>query len=115
VALRKRRVDEVEVKVKLHLVAAKRITMLDLRRRAEAIVRAVQGGQRMVLTYRGRPVMRLEPVEPAPAPSDDDFYKLPELADRRPGTSSGPTASVSRKPQRSLRSTTTRLGRSRTV
>jgi prevent-host-death family protein len=64
-------------------VAAKRITMLDLRRRAEAIVRAVQGGQRMVLTYRGRPVLRLEPVEPAPAPSDDDFYKLPELADRR--------------------------------
>ena len=85
-AQKKRRIDEVEVKVKLHLMSGpKRITMLDLRRRAEAIVRAVQGGQRMVLTYRGRPVVRLEPVEPEPAPEDDAFYRLPELADGRGG------------------------------
>ena len=79
-----RRFDEVEVKVKLKLMAGtKHITMLDLRRRAEAIVRAVQRGQRMVLTYRGRPVLRLEPVEPEPTSEDDAFYSLADLADRR--------------------------------
>lgn len=57
--------------------------MLDLRRRAGAVVGAVQRGERLVLTYRGRPVMRLEPVVSNAAIEDDAFYRLAALADRR--------------------------------
>jgi prevent-host-death family protein len=56
------------------------ITMLDLRERAEEVVNAVQKGRRMILTYRGRPVMRLEPILDAAADPDDAFYRLSELA-----------------------------------
>jgi prevent-host-death family protein len=56
------------------------ITVLDFRRHAEAVIRKVRQGKRLVLTYRGKPVMRLEPIrEPRPAASDP-FYCLPELA-----------------------------------
>ena len=57
-----------------------KVTMLDLRERAEEIIRAVQRGKRMVLTYRGRPVMRLEPLSPDAAQEDDAFYRLADLA-----------------------------------
>jgi prevent-host-death family protein len=60
--------------------------MLDLRRRAEKIVEQVRRGESLVLTYRGRPAVRLEPIRPAKAIGDDDpFYRLPSLADRRQG------------------------------
>jgi len=58
----------------------KTISMLELRQNAEEIVRRAQRGQRMVLTYRGKPVMRLEPIVEEKAPSDDPFYKLHKLA-----------------------------------
>ena len=57
------------------------ISMLDLRRDAEAIIRKVQSGVRLVLTYRGKPVARLEPVESGPPTATDPFYQLGELAD----------------------------------
>ncbi|MBX7157896.1 MAG: type II toxin-antitoxin system prevent-host-death family antitoxin [Verrucomicrobiae bacterium] len=40
------------------------ITMLDLRHNAETIVKKVENGQSMILTYRGRPAVRLEPALP---------------------------------------------------
>jgi prevent-host-death family protein len=62
------------------------VTMLDLRQRAEKIVEQVRRGESLVLTYRGRPAVRLEPIRPANAVTDDDpFYRLPTLADRRQG------------------------------
>jgi len=63
--------------------APKSITMVELRTNAEKIVHAVRRGQRMVLTYRGQPVVRLEPVVAADPAADDPFYTLAELADRR--------------------------------
>lgn len=64
------------------------ITMLELRRRAEQVVEQVRRGQSLVLTYRGRPAVRLEPIRPANVVTDDPFYRLPALADRRePGLS----------------------------
>jgi len=54
--------------------------MVELRARAEEIVASVQKGQRMVLTYRGRPAVRLEPVLPDAIAHDDAFYRLSELA-----------------------------------
>lgn len=45
-------------------VQAPSITMLDLRHNAETIVKKVENGQSMILTYRGRPAVRLEPAAP---------------------------------------------------
>jgi len=53
--------------------------MLELRKDAESIVRRVSRGQRYLLTYRGRPVARLEPPYIDSHPSKDDpFYRLGE-------------------------------------
>lgn len=66
----------------------KTITMLEFRRDAERIVRAVERGQRFLMTYRGRPVVHLEPVKPsAEIREDDPIYHLASLADSKPGAS----------------------------
>ena len=56
--------------------------MLDLRQQAEKIVGDVTRGETLVLTYRGRPVVRLEPIREEAVDAGDAFYKLAELADR---------------------------------
>ena len=58
----------------------KTVSMLELRQNAQAIVEKVERGQPFLLTYRGRPVARIEPVETS-AEKDDPFYSLGELAD----------------------------------
>ena len=55
------------------------VSILDLRRDAHAIVERVHRGQRLVLTYRGKAMLRLEPME-AEATSDDPFYALADQA-----------------------------------
>ncbi|MEK7269888.1 MAG: type II toxin-antitoxin system prevent-host-death family antitoxin [Planctomycetota bacterium] len=60
----------------------KTVSMLDFRMRAAEVLRGVRRGERMVLTYRGKPVARLEAwEEPSKAP-DDAFFRLPALAER---------------------------------
>ncbi|MEZ5405467.1 MAG: type II toxin-antitoxin system prevent-host-death family antitoxin [Verrucomicrobiia bacterium] len=59
-------------------VQAPTITMLDLRHNAETIVKKVENGQSMILTYRGRPAVRLEPALPPvkkSAENNVDFVK----------------------------------------
>ena len=63
----------------------KTVTMLEFRRNAQSIIRQAMRGQRTVLTYRGRPVLRLEPVKQGAAAKDDPFYRLGELADEEGG------------------------------
>ncbi len=41
-----------------------KVTMLEFRRDAEGVIRKVQEGKGMVLTYRGKPVLKLEPIRP---------------------------------------------------
>ena len=60
--------------------------MLELRKNAESLIEEVRRGRSLVLTYRGRAVARIEPIETAAAPPDDPFYGLSELADSRPGS-----------------------------
>ena len=55
--------------------------MLDFRLRAEEILAQVQKGQRMILTCRGKPVARLEPIAPESIDADDPFYSLDALSD----------------------------------
>ena len=57
------------------------VSMAEFRRDAEAIIRKALQGKRMILTYRGKPVMRLEPIINEQPDPGDPFYKLAELAD----------------------------------
>ncbi len=54
--------------------------MLEFRRRADAVLKQVVKGQAFVLTYRGKPVARLEPVKIGAVTGDDPIYQLDELA-----------------------------------
>ena len=54
--------------------------MLDFRHHAEEIIGQVQKGQRMILTFRGKPVARLEPILPNGVNAEDPFYALDELS-----------------------------------
>lgn len=42
------------------------ISMLEFRHDAERIIERVRKGERMILTYRGKPVVRLEPIYDLP-------------------------------------------------
>jgi antitoxin (DNA-binding transcriptional repressor) of toxin-antitoxin stability system len=57
-----------------------RISILQFRHDAEGIIRQVRQGKRLILTYRGKPVMRLEPVGEEHIPPDDPFYSIDRLA-----------------------------------
>jgi prevent-host-death family protein len=59
----------------------KTVTMLEFRLNAEKIIAQVQKGQHLILTRRGKPVARLEPIVGKTADPDDRFYTLGELAD----------------------------------
>lgn len=57
------------------------ITMLQLRQNSADVLRRLSRGERILLTFRGRPVARLEPVSDALPASDDPAYRLYEFAD----------------------------------
>lgn len=60
----------------------KTITLSQFRRNARRWLEAVQAGERLVLTYRGEPVARLEPVRPQTSeiPADDPLLRLEDYA-----------------------------------
>jgi prevent-host-death family protein len=59
----------------------KQVSMVDFRRDAERIIGQVQKGERLILTRRGKPVARLEPIREEPLNADDPFYALCDLAE----------------------------------
>lgn len=59
----------------------KTISMLEFRKDAEQIIRQIQAGKRLLLTYRGKPVARLEPILETTVEADDLFYSLYRLAE----------------------------------
>jgi prevent-host-death family protein len=59
-----------------------RISLVEFRRNARAVIRKVSNGRSVVLTLRNRPVVRLEPVAAAQISSDDPFYRLGIIATR---------------------------------
>jgi len=59
----------------------KTVSMLDFRQRAARIIAQVQDGQEVVLTYRGKPALRLQPYRAEEGLEEDPFYRLDELAD----------------------------------
>jgi len=61
-------------------LAMERVSVLEFRRDAEKVIRKVLQGKRLVLTYRGKPVLRLEPILDRKIAPDDPFYSLGKLA-----------------------------------
>lgn len=55
--------------------------MLDFRRDAERVLEKVQKGERLILTHRGKPVARLEPIRNESINPNDPFYSLCDLAE----------------------------------
>ncbi len=59
----------------------KSASILEFRRRTKVILQSVMNGQSILLTYRGSPVAKLEPVGTLPqVDGGDPFYKLADLA-----------------------------------
>jgi antitoxin (DNA-binding transcriptional repressor) of toxin-antitoxin stability system len=61
----------------------KTVSVLEFRKHAGQIIRSAINGRRMVMTYRGKPVFRIEPVEPKAMSEDEPFYRLADLADTK--------------------------------
>ena len=57
-----------------------KVSLLEFRRDAEAVIRKVRQGKRLILTVRGKPVMRLEPIRPRRVDLSDPFYQIAKLA-----------------------------------
>jgi prevent-host-death family protein len=64
----------------------KTITMLQFRQDAQGILRRVSKGERFVLSHRGRPAARLEPVVGSATPdlANDPFVGIAQRATRSP-------------------------------
>ncbi len=64
----------------------KTVTMLEFRQDAEGVLRRVAKGERFVLSHRGKPAARLEPLHaPAPAdPASDPFLGVARRAKPSP-------------------------------
>lgn len=65
----------------------KEMTMLEFRRNARRALDAVRRGERFVLTYRGKPVARIEPVraEASGLRDDDSLLRIEDFALDGPG------------------------------
>lgn len=52
------------------------ISMEELRQDAEGVLRRVRQGERLILTYRGKPAARLTPYTASTPQPDDPLYRL---------------------------------------
>ena len=68
----------------------KTVTMLEFRQDAEGVLRRVAKGERLILSHRGKPAARIEPLAPniAADPAADLFLGIAGRATRSP---KGPT------------------------
>jgi prevent-host-death family protein len=65
----------------------KTLSMLEFRRNARDVLRAIERGERLILTYRGKPIARLEPIveERPPVRPDDPLLNIEDWAVDGPG------------------------------
>ena len=61
----------------------RKISIKRLLKETKEVLREVAAGQAFVITRRGRPVARLEPIVPPTNFADDPIYRLDELATER--------------------------------
>ena len=64
----------------------KTVTMLQFRQNAEGVLRRVARGERLILSHRGRPAARLEPLAGTgePDPAQDPFLDVAQRATPSP-------------------------------
>ena len=64
----------------------KTVTMLEFRRNAAAVLRRVAHGERLLLSHRGKPAARLEPVTATVEvdPASDPFLSIGDRATPSP-------------------------------
>jgi antitoxin (DNA-binding transcriptional repressor) of toxin-antitoxin stability system len=62
----------------------KTVTMLEFRRNAESFLRRIAKGERFVLSHRGKPVARLEPLNEVSANDSDPFLTIGNRAQASP-------------------------------
>jgi antitoxin (DNA-binding transcriptional repressor) of toxin-antitoxin stability system len=76
----------IDYQLELKLEWMKTVTMLQFRRNAEAILRRIRKGERFLLSHRGKPVARLEPLgNPAAVdPANDLFLAIASRAQPSP-------------------------------
>jgi Antitoxin of toxin-antitoxin stability system len=60
--------------------SVKTVSILQFRKAAESVLKRVGKGEAFVLTYRGKPVARLEPIGSDAISQDDPIYQLDTLA-----------------------------------
>lgn len=70
----------------------KTVTMLEFRKDAAGYLRRVAKGERFILSHRGRPTARLEPIAAAPGGKEAAEDPFLNIADRATASSRGPTA-----------------------
>lgn len=58
----------------------KHVSMVDFRLHTDRIIARIQKGEPVILTRRGKPVARLEPIRSESPRDDDPFYSLCDLA-----------------------------------
>jgi antitoxin (DNA-binding transcriptional repressor) of toxin-antitoxin stability system len=67
----------------------KKVTALELRKRAQMILREVSEGASYQVTYRGKPMAELKPpARPKRPRKDDPFFRLVDAAKELPGSGS---------------------------
>lgn len=59
----------------------KKISVLEFRKNADKIMRWSRQGKRMIMTFRGRPIMRLEPIDDDAVDKNDPFLRLDGIID----------------------------------
>ncbi len=58
----------------------RKVSVLEFRKDAKKILRWASQGQRMIMTYRGKPVCRIEPIDDETPSENDPFYRLDQIA-----------------------------------
>ena len=60
----------------------KTISMLEFKKNSKQVISFAKQGVSMVMTYRGKPVLRLLPLSDNKHSADDPFYRLSEMAEK---------------------------------
>ncbi|RPI80012.1 MAG: type II toxin-antitoxin system Phd/YefM family antitoxin [Desulfobacteraceae bacterium] len=61
------------------------ISLSEFKKNTRQVIHLIKKGQRIILTYRGKAVCRLEPLNNKKAVKNDLFYKINRLADTTAG------------------------------
>ena len=60
----------------------KSISLLYFRKNSKKVLERARRGERMVMTYRGKPIFRLEPVHESVPMAEDAFYHIGQYAQK---------------------------------